>query len=153
MRLGTLFGAVLLSALPIVVSGQTPATATNLFAGTWVADLSKSRLDPKSQFKSATLTISVMGENITLASEIENASGKKQSAAETFRTDGTETAGTLTPGITHVARWVGPQVLATIANKGGQTVFLITYQVSADGTTLTARSSGLLEQVVVFTRK
>lgn len=150
MRLTTLLGSVLVLALPVVISGQG---TTNLFVGNWVADLSKSRLDPKSHFKSATLTISVMGETVTLASELVNESGKTQSGAETFRTDGTETAGTLTPGISHVARWVGPQVLATIANKGGQTVFVIIYQVSPDGTTLTARSSGLLEQVVVFTRK
>ena len=150
MRLATLAASILLFAQPVAVSGQG---ATSLFVGNWVADLSKSRLDPKSQFKGATLTISVTADTVTLSSELVNASGQKQKGAETFRTDGTETAGTLTAGITHMARWVGPQVLATVANKGGDTVFVIIYQVSPDGRTLTARSSGLLEQVVVFTRK
>jgi hypothetical protein len=52
-----------------------------------------------------------------------------------------------------MARWVGSHVLASIAEKNGQIVALVTYEVSADGKTLTSRSSGLLEQVIVFDRK
>jgi hypothetical protein len=133
------------------VAGQKNAGA--LIIGTWVADLSRSKLDPKYAFSSATLDISVSGETVTLASEVVHASGKNQRSAETFHTDGTETPGTLTPGFTHVARWVGPHVLAATAMKGGETVFLQTFQVSADGKLLTSRISGLVEQVVVFTRK
>lgn len=87
-----------------------------------------------------------------MASEFINASGGTQRAAETFRTDGTETPGTLTPGVTHVARWIGSQVLAAIAKKDGQVIALVTYQVSADGKMLTSRSSGMLEQMIVFDR-
>ena len=61
--------------------------------------------------------------------------------------------GTLNPGIVLMARWVGSHVLASIAEKNGQIVALVTYEVSADGKTLTSRSSGLLEQVIVFDRK
>jgi len=144
---------VLLSALTHANSRQAAQRPESPFVGSWIADLTRSRLDPKAPFKGASLEIAVAGETVTLTSELVNESGQKQRGAETFLTDGTETPGTLTPGISHVARWVGPSVLATIANKGGNTVFLITYQVSADGKTLTARSSGLVEQVVVFTRK
>ena len=53
----------------------------------------------------------------------------------------------------HVANWVGPNVLALISRKRNQNLALITYEVSADGQTLTARTSGLIEQVVVFKRR
>jgi hypothetical protein len=79
--------------------------------------------------------------------------GHEQRAAETFRSDGTETPGTLTPGVTHVARFVGSHVLTTIANKNGEMFAMITYEVSADGKTLTSSGSGMLEQVIVFGRQ
>ena len=53
----------------------------------------------------------------------------------------------------HVANWVGSNVLALITKKGNENIALITYQVSTDGQTLTARTSGLIEQVVIFKRR
>jgi hypothetical protein len=44
-------------------------------------------------------------------------------------------------------------VLALIARKGNQNIALITYEVSADGQSLKARTSGLVEQMVVFRRR
>jgi hypothetical protein len=58
----------------------------------------------------------------------------------------------VTPGAVHVANWVGSHVLALVTRKGNQNLALITYEVSADGQTLTARTSGLVEQVIVFKR-
>jgi hypothetical protein len=104
------------------------------------------------QYRSVTFEITVSGDNITMASRLVDEMGKEQRAAETFRTDGTETRGTLSPGVTHVARWLGSDVLASIAKKDGHTIGLVTYEVSADRKTLTSRSSGLLEQVIVFDR-
>ena len=52
----------------------------------------------------------------------------------------------------HVANWVGSNVLALVTKKGNQNIALITYEVSTDGQTLTVRTSGLIEQVVVFKR-
>ncbi|MGH9349545.1 MAG: hypothetical protein ACRD26_20025 [Vicinamibacterales bacterium] len=52
-----------------------------------------------------------------------------------------------------VARWLDPHVLATLAKKDGQVIALVTYEVSADRKTMTARSSGMLEQVIVFDRQ
>ena len=103
--------------------------------------------------KGADLTIGVNGNIVTIASSFILPSGQTQSETETLRADGTETAGTLTPGIIHVANWVGPHVLALIARKGNQNIALITYDISADGQTLTARTSGLVEQMVVFRRR
>jgi len=41
----------------------------------------------------------------------------------------------------------------SIATKNGQVYALVTYEVSADGRTLTSRSSGVIDQVIVFARK
>jgi hypothetical protein len=95
----------------------------------------------------------VTGEMVTMSSELVNASGKNQGASETFQTDGVERPGTLSPGVSHIARWLGPHVLAVIAIKNGEVFLFAIYHVSGDGKTLTARSSGAVEQVVVFDRK
>lgn len=144
-------GASLL--LVLVTLAQAGPGAENPFVGTWMADFSKSKLHPSFQFQGVTLQIAVAGDTATLTSELVSAAGQKLRAAETFRTDGTETPGTLTPGVTLVARWVGSQVLASVAKKAGEIVALVTYEISSDGRTLTSRSSGMLEQVVVFERK
>ena len=85
------------------------------FVGSWSADLSQSRLDPKLPIKGADITIGVSGNVITLASSVVMPSGK------------------------------------TI-QKGNQNIALITYEVSTDGQTLTARTSGVIEQVIKFKR-
>jgi hypothetical protein len=122
-------------------------------SGSWSADLSQSRLDPKMSFKGADITISVTGNVMTLASAVVMASGETIQERETLRADGTETAATDTTGAVHVANWVGSRVLALITKKGNQNLALITYEVSTDGRTLTARTSGLVEQVVIFKRR
>ena len=127
--------------------------AKSPFVGSWSADLSQSRLDPKMPFKGADITFSVTGNVITIASSVVMPSGDTIQERETLRADGTETAGTLTTGVVHVANWVGSHVLALIAKKGNQNIALITYEVSTDGQTLTARTSGFIEQVVIFKRR
>jgi hypothetical protein len=134
-------------------SRQAAAPAENPFVGRWVVDLTLSKLDPKSSFKSATLTIMGVGEMVTMSSELVNASGKNQVASETFQTDGVERPGTLSPGVSHIARWLGTHVLTVIAMKNAEVFLFAIYHVSGDRKTLTARSSGAVEQVVVFDRK
>ena len=126
--------------------------AKSPFVGSWSADLSRSRLDPKMPLKRADITISVSGNVITLASSVVMPSGETIQELETLRADGTETAATL-PTVVHVANWLGSHVLALITKKGDENLALITYQVSTDGQTLTARTSGLIEQVVIFKRR
>lgn len=127
--------------------------ASSPLAGSWSADLSRSRLDPKMPFKEIDITIGVTGSAVTVASSLVMANGAKIQERETFRADGTETAATQYKGVWHVANWIGPQVFALITKKEGEIVALITYQVSSDGQTLTARTSGPLDQTVVFTRR
>jgi outer membrane usher protein FimD/PapC len=139
--------------LAVVTLVQAGADAGSAFAGSWVADLQQSKLHPGFTFERVTLDISVSADTVTLTSDLVSPSGQKQRVTETFRTDGTPTPGTLNLGIVLIARWVGSHVLASVAEKGDQIVALVTYEVSADGKTLTSRSSGLIEQVLVFTRK
>lgn len=141
-------GAVVLAA-----QQQDQQAAKSPFVGNWSADLSQSRLDPKMPLKGADITISVNGNVITLASSVVMPSGKTIQERETLRADGTETAATLTTGVVHVSNWVGSHALALITRKGNQNIALITYEVSTDGQTLTARTSGLIEQVVIFKRR
>src|SRR5215475_1299349 len=137
-------------ALPTQQRNQPAAQSP--FVGSWSADLSQSRLDPKMSFKGADITISVTGNVITLASSVIMPGGETIQERETLRADGTETAA-VTTGVVHVANWLGSHVLALITKKGNQNLALITYEVSADGQTLTVRTSGLIEQVVIFKRR
>ena len=146
-RLGFLF--VLLA--PAVLTGQQPALKENPFVGNWVMDISKSRLSPELPLQSATLQIAVSGNTISMSGTMVVA-GKEIKRAETFRSDGTETPATIN-GIRLAAQWVGPYVLATVGMKGDQLIALDTYEVSADGKTLTVRTSGSIEQVLVLERR
>lgn len=145
--LATILSSALMSAP--VQAAQSP------FVGSWSADLSQSRLDPKMPITGADVTISVAGNVITLANSVVLPSGQTIQEKETLRADGTETAATnpMTTGMVHVANWVGSHVLALITKKGNRNIALITYEVSADGQTLTVRTSGLIDQVVVFKRR
>jgi hypothetical protein len=125
---------------------------TSPFAGSWSADLSQSRLDPRMPIKEADVTISVSGNDITLANSVVLASGQTIQEREPLRADGTETPASA-PGVTHVANWLGSHVLALITKQGDRNLALITYEVSPDGQTLTTRTSGQFEQVVVFKRR
>ena len=143
----------MVSAFVLATPQRDQQAAKSPFVGSWSADLSQSRLDPKMPIRGADITISVTGNVITLASSVVMPSGETIQERETLRADGTETAGTLTTGVVHVANWVGSNVLALVTKKGNQNIALITYEVSTDGQTLTVRTSGLIEQVVIFKRR
>jgi hypothetical protein len=153
--MATLLLATILSmagAFVLAAQQPDPQAAKSPFIGSWSADLSQSRLDPKLPIKAADVTISVTGNVITLANSVVMPSGETIQERETLRADGTETAATTT-GVVHVANWVGSHVLALITKKGNQNLALITYEVSTNGQTLTTRTSGVVEQVVVFKRR
>ena len=139
----------------VVFHGEQPnqRAGRNPLAGRWSADMSRSRLDPKMPFKEIDITIGVSGNAVTVESVLVMPNGATIQERETFRADGTETAATQYKGVTHVANWIGPLVFALITKKGGEIVALITYQVSSDGQTLTARTSGPIDQTVVFKRR
>ena len=133
--------------------GQEKSMRKQPLAGDWTANIAKSKLSPDSAFKSVSLRIEPSGDSMTMSSHLVFVSGQEQRATETFRTDGTETSGTLTSGVTLVAKWLDPCVLASLAKKDGKVIAVVIYEVSADGNTLTSRSSGMVEQTIVFDRK
>jgi hypothetical protein len=146
--------ATILSMLGVFVfDGEHQQAASSPLAGSWSADMSRSRLDPKMPFKEIDLTIGVTGNAITVRSSLVMPNGAKIQERETFRADGIEAAATQYQGVAHVANWIGPQVFALITKKGGEIIALITYQVSSDGQTLTARTFGPIDQTVVFKRR
>src|SRR5262245_44070989 len=98
--------ATILSFAGVFVSASEqgqPDVAKSLFVGSWSADLSRSRLDPKISLKGAGITIGVTGNVITLASSVILPSGETIQEQETLRADGTETPATGTTGAVHVA--------------------------------------------------
>jgi hypothetical protein len=129
------------------------------FAGTWVANLAKSKRHPNHQFQSATLEFTVAGDTVTLAHGGVNAGGQHESGTVVLEADGQKHPVPEQPGVVVVTRWSGPRRLHTVAKSGGTTVGEGVYEVSADGKTLTATVSGTdasgapFEQVIVFDRK
>lgn len=72
----------------------------------------------------------------------------------TFQTDGKpHPHDELIPGLTVVARWRGSRILETVLARKDGRAGRVTYEVSADGKTLTSRTSGDLgDQLIIFDR-
>lgn len=126
------------------------------FAGTWVANIEKSRRHPNHQFKSATMQLVVVGDIVILTHGGVNAGGQEESGKVVLQADGKEHPVPEAPGVTVVTRWLGSRVLQSIAKSAGAQVGEQTYEVSADGKTLTAKASGTdasgasFDQVIAF---
>jgi hypothetical protein len=144
---------------PPTQNSQAAAAKESPFVGSWVANLSKSKQHPNHQFQSATLQFVVNGDAVTLTHGGVNPSGQQESGTITLRADGKERPIPQAPGVVSVARWIGSHVLETVGKKNGQIVGRGTYEVSADGKTMTATVSGMdgsgaaFDQVIVFDRK
>ena len=131
----------------------------NLFLGTWIADLEKSRRHTNHQFQSATLTFEASGDAVSLTHAGVNMAGKAESGTTVLHTDGHEhPVSSQAPGVVAVTKWLGPRVLSTEARKDGRAIGSATYAVSEDGKTLTASVRGVdaagksFDQVIVFDR-
>jgi hypothetical protein len=86
-----------------------------------------------------------------------NASGNLESGETRLLADGQDhPVSTQAPGVVVATRWVGTNVLETVAKKDGHVVGHGKYEVSLDGATLTATVAGTdaagkrFEQVIVF---
>jgi hypothetical protein len=148
--------AVLFALLAIVDPGSLQAgqpSADNPFVGTWVLNLSKSKLPSNFQYRSMTLQFAVVFDTVTVGANFVTTSGRQQSATELFHMDGKEHPGTLNAGVVVTGKWMNARVIETGGKKDGQDVGVITYEVSADGKTLTHRYSAAPEQELVFERK
>jgi hypothetical protein len=130
------------------------------FSGTWAANVAKSQRHPNHLFQSATLRFAVASDTVTLTHGGVNASGEEESGAMTLQADGEEhPVSEQVPGVVVVTRWVGSRLLETVAKKDGTVVGQQSYEVSADGKTLTAKVWGTdaggahFEHVIAFDRK
>ena len=126
--------------------------------GVWVANIEKSSRHANHQFKSATLTLDVVGDVVSLKHAGVNMSGKEESGTTELRADGEAHPLPQAPGVTVITKWAGSHTLETEAWKDGQSAGRGVYAVSADGKTLTATVGGTdsagkrFEQVIVFDR-
>ena len=121
----------------------------NPFVGTWTANLSKSRPHPGNQFQSAKIQFAMAGRTVTITDVVVNASGQEDRCKNTIQVDGNEHTSEHGNGYVLMAGWRGSHVLVTEAKKDGQLVGWGTYEVSADGKTLTISSD---EQMIVLDR-
>ena len=128
--------------------------------GTWIANLEKSQRHENHQFQNATMTFALDGEAITMTHGGVNAAGEKESGSVVFRADGTEhVVSEATPDVLVMVRWAGPRRLEISARKGETKVAGQSFEVSADGKTLTTSVWGTdasgrrFDQVIVFDRK
>jgi hypothetical protein len=130
----------------------------NPLTGTWNANLEKSRRHANHQFRSATMTIAVSGDVVSLRHAGVNMAGKEESGTTELRADGQEHPVPQAPGIVVATWWASPHVLETEARKDGQVVGKGAYAVSDDGKSLSATVAGIdaagapFEQVIVFDR-
>jgi hypothetical protein len=131
----------------------------NPFAGTWTANLDKSRRHSNHQFQSATVTFEIDGDAIKLTHAGVNASGKQESGTTILYPDGQEhPASPRAPNIVLATEWRGAHALHTEARQDGRVVGHGRYEVSDDGRTLTATVGGVdaagkeFEQEIVFDR-
>ena len=131
----------------------------NAFAGTWIANLEKSRRHANHQFQSATLTFDVAGDRVTLTHAGVNMAGKHETGTTVLLADGQPHAvSPQAPGVVVTTRWADAHTLETDARKDGQVLGGGTYAVSPDGNTLTATVAGVdaagkrFDQVIVFDR-
>ena len=139
-----------------------PRPEQHPFAGSWTANVEKSKRHPANQFQRATLQFAMVGDTVTITNVVVNASGQEEHGENTMQADGKEHSSGHGDGYALTARWRGSHVLETVATKDGDVVGRGTYEVSADGRTLTVSAmSGStnahgwrtdFEQVIVLER-
>jgi hypothetical protein len=135
------------------------STQASPLSGDWVANIAKSKRHPNHLFQSATLHFVVDGNTVTLTHAGVNAGGQQESGTVVLEADAKEHPVPGQPGVVVVTKWVGLRLVQTVARSAGATVGEGSYEVSPDGTTLTATvsgtdaSGGRFEQVIVFDRK
>jgi hypothetical protein len=86
---------------------------------------------------------------VSISDVVIDASGREERRLTTIRADGHEHASETGNGYTLMATWRGENVLETVARRDGEVVGSGTYEVSADGETLSVSGDQLL---IVFDR-
>ena len=129
-------------------AGSPPVSA---FAGTWMANLEKSKQHPGNPFRSAIIEIDVLGDRFTITDTVIDEAGREETATHVIQADGKTYASSDRPEYSLVARLRGQRVLETVATKAGDVVGRGRYEVSADGASLRI-SDGDDGQLIVLDR-
>jgi hypothetical protein len=130
-----------------VESLNDSATALPVFAGRWTADMTKSKGHPLHPVRSATLLFDVDGDAVTISDVVVDAGGREERHTNALHADGT--ARTADNGYVVTAGWRHARALDVVVTKDGRIEGRVSYEVSADGTTMTVLTG---EQVVVLNR-
>jgi hypothetical protein len=147
------------SLAPLLPQPSKESREDSPFAGTWVANVAKSKRPPNHQFQSPTLKFAVVGNTVTITHYGVNPGGQKESSTVVLEADGQEHPVSEQPGIMVVTSWSGPRLLHAVAKEVGAEVGESEYEVSTDGKTLTVTVSGTdlsgspFYQVIVYDRK
>ena len=153
----------ILIAVSSMALGQASVVDTkpkgSLLAGKWKANISKSQLHANHQFKSLSMDFAVTESTVVLTFTGVNMSGQAESGSTELHPDGKDYPVAQAPGIVQASRWIASNTLESLARKDGKVIGQGTYEVSADGKTLTARVKGIdasgasFEQVIVLDRE
>jgi hypothetical protein len=127
---------------------ETSGPATSPFVGRWIADVSRSTRHPANQFQRAVINFVVTGDTVTITHGFVDESGRRQHSENAIQVDGREHMADNGYGVT--AEWRGSHILETVATRNGEVVGRGTYEISADGSTLTISAP---EQVIVLERE
>ena len=125
--------------------------------GTWIANVEKSTRHENHKFASATMHFAVDDCDVRIRYDGVNASGRSETSEQVLTADGQSHDHPLVPGIV-VTTSLSPRGLDSSARRDGATIGHGSYQVSEDGTTMTATVAGVdgsgkpFEQVIVFDR-
>jgi hypothetical protein len=129
-----------------------PAT-TSPFAGTWKANMAKSQLRPNAQIQSERLRFEATEDTVRISDSVITTSGREiGQGTTTFQVDGqVHPHDELLPGLTVVARWRSAHLLETVLTRRNGQIDRVTYELAADGQTLTVTTEGDLGgQLIVF---
>lgn len=127
-------------------------------AGTWTANVAKSRRDPNHQFHGATIHFEIAGDLVTLKYGGVNAAGNTEEGTRTMYADGQDHPDSAAPGVITTST-IDARRLTAVAKKDGAELGRGTYEVSDDGRTMTATMSGIdaagrpFDQVIAFDRE
>ena len=119
-------------------------------AGSWVADIAKSKRHPANPFRSAMLHIAIDGATVTLDDVVVDETGREERQRHVVYTDGREQA--VAFGYVLIATWRGSRVLEVEGRKGTEDNGTVRYEVSSEDRVLTI-SDRAGQVVSVFDRR
>jgi hypothetical protein len=117
-------------------------------AGTWVVNIAKSMRHPDNPFVRVTMQIEVDGNVITITDVVVDAAGDEVKTTNTIHADGVEYPAPY--GYAMRSKWRDPRSVEWAATKNGVPEGAGSYEVSADGKTLTLTAG---DHVFVFDRR